>query len=178
MTASEEQEVNLKQHDRRGWLFLITALIIAIDRWTKIWVEHHIGDGDSIPVLPHYFYISHVLNPGAAFSLFSDSATPERTRWMLTAFSLVAAIIVLGLILKMGRRFTLTTIALALILGGAIGNAWDRIHTGVVTDFLEVFLRLGHWSYHWPDFNVADSAIVCGGILILLDALLPQKRSS
>ena len=115
------------------------------------------------------------LNPGAAFSLFVDSPSPNRTRWLLTSFSIVAVIIVLVLILKMGRRFTATTIALALILGGAIGNVWDRIHYGVVTDFLEVFLRWGHWSYHWPDFNVADSAIVCGGILIVLDALLPKR---
>lgn len=164
--------------DRRGWLLAISALIIALDRVTKIWVQHHVTVGDEITIIPRYFYISHVLNPGAAFSLFSESATPGRTRWLLTAFSLVTAIIVLAMILRIGRRFTLTTIALALILGGAIGNAWDRIHTGVVTDFLEVFLRLGHWSYHWPDFNVADSAIVCGGILILLDALLPQKQSS
>ncbi|WP_158750347.1 signal peptidase II [Acidobacterium sp. S8] len=168
----------MKQHDRRGWLLIISALIIAFDRWTKILVERHIADGDSIPVIPHYFYISHVLNPGAAFSLFSESATPGRTRWILTAFSIMAVIIVLGMILKIGKRFTVTTIALALILGGALGNVWDRIRFGVVTDFLEVFIRFGHWSYHWPDFNVADSAIVCGGILILLDALLPQKQSS
>jgi signal peptidase II len=167
----------LKQ-DRRGWLLVIAALIIALDRWTKIWVQHHIADGDEIPVIKGYFYISHVLNPGAAFSLFSDSATPGRTRWMLTIFSMVAVAIVFGLILKIGRRFTTTTIALALILGGALGNVWDRIHYGVVTDFLEVFLRWGHWSYHWPDFNIADSAIVCGGVLIMLDALLPRKSAS
>jgi len=167
----------LKQ-DRRGWLLAIAALIIALDRWTKIWVTHHIAEGDEITIIPHYFSISHVLNPGAAFSLFSDSATPGRTRWLLTAFSILAAVIVFGLILKLGRRFTLTNIALALILGGALGNVWDRIRYGVVTDFLEVFLRWGHWSYHWPDFNIADSAIVCGGILIMLDALMPRKSPS
>jgi signal peptidase II len=164
--------------DRRGWLLAFSALIIVLDRWTKIWVQHHLGDGDEIAVIPRYFYISHVLNPGAAFSLFSDSATPGRTRWLLTGFSIVAVIIVFALILKIGRPFTATNIALALILGGALGNVWDRIRYGVVTDFLEVFLRWGHWSYHWPDFNVADSAIVCGGILIMLDALLPKKSQS
>jgi len=164
--------------DRRGLLLAITALIIALDRWTKIWVQHHIAEGDEIPIIPRYFYISHVLNPGAAFSLFTDSPSPARTRWLLTAFSLLAAIVVLGLIFKIGRRFTATTIALALILGGALGNVWDRIRYGVVTDFLEVFLRWGHWSYHWPDFNIADSAIVCGGILIMLDALFTKKTPS
>jgi signal peptidase II len=167
----------LKQ-DRRGWLLAIAAFIIALDRWTKHWVEHHIADGDAITVIPRYFRITHVLNPGAAFSLFSDSATPGRTRWLLTIFSLIAALVVFVFILKAGRRFTVTTIALALVLGGALGNVWDRIRSGVVTDFLEVQLRWGHWSYHWPDFNVADSAIVCGAILILLDALFAKKASS
>jgi signal peptidase II len=164
--------------DRRSRLFAISAIIIALDRWTKIWVQHHLAEGDEITVIKNYFYISHVLNPGAAFSLFVNSPSPNRTRWILTAFSIIAIVVVFGVILKIGRRFTPTTIALALILGGALGNVWDRIRYGVVTDFLEVFLRWGHWSYHWPDFNIADSAIVCGAILILLDALLPKKSVS
>ncbi|HLH34143.1 MAG TPA: signal peptidase II [Alloacidobacterium sp.] len=164
--------------DRRSRLFAISAIIIALDRWTKIWVQHHLAEGDEITVVKNYFYISHVLNPGAAFSLFVNSPSPNRTRWILTAFSIIAIVVVFGVILKIGRRFTPTTIALALILGGALGNVWDRIRYGVVTDFLEVFLRWGHWSYHWPDFNIADSAIVCGAILILLDALLPKKSVS
>jgi signal peptidase II len=167
----------LKQ-DRRGWLLAISALIIALDRVTKIWVQHHVAEGDEITIIPRYFSISHVLNPGAAFSLFTNSPSPARTRWMLTIFSVIAILIVFGLILKVGRRFTAAGIALALILGGALGNVWDRIRYGVVTDFLEVFLRWGHWSYHWPDFNVADSAIVCGGILLLLDAFLSKKPTS
>jgi signal peptidase II len=167
----------LKQ-DRRGWLLAISALIIAFDRVTKIWVQHHVAEGDEITIIPRYFSISHVLNPGAAFSLFTNSPSPARTRWMLTIFSVIAILIVFGLILKMGRRFTAAGIALALILGGALGNVWDRVRYGVVTDFLEVFLRWGHWSYHWPDFNVADSAIVCGGILLLLDAFLSKKSTS
>lgn len=168
----------MNRHDRRGWLLLISALIIAFDRWTKIWVEHHVTEGDAITLIPRYFSITHVLNPGAAFSLFTNTSTPGRTRWMLTWFSIIAAVIVFVLLLKIGRRFTATTIALALILGGAIGNVWDRVCHGVVTDFLEVYLRFGSWSYHWPDFNVADSAIVCGGILILLDSIFAEKTAS
>jgi signal peptidase II len=161
--------------DRRGWLLLISALIIALDRWTKTWVEHHVAEGDAITVIPRYFSITHVLNPGAAFSLFTNTSTPGRTRWMLTWFSILAAVIVVALLLKIGKHFTATSVALALILGGALGNVWDRVQSGVVTDFLEVYLRWGNWSYHWPDFNIADSAIVCGGILILLDAFFAKK---
>jgi signal peptidase II len=106
--------------------------------------------------------------------MFTESARPELTRWILTGFSLVAAAIVLFVILRFGRRLTPTTIALALILGGTIGNVWDRLRFGLVTDFLEVHIV----HYHWPDFNVADSAIVVGGILLVLDALRSSSEPS
>lgn len=155
------------QPDRRPWLLLLSAVILLLDRLTKYWVVRHIPEGDAIVVIRHVFRITHVLNPGAAFSMFTDSSRPGLTHWLLTGFSLVAAVVVVVVILWIGRRFTPTTIALALILGGTIGNVWDRIRFGVVTDFLEVHIV----HYHWPDFNVADSAIVIGGILLVLDAL-------
>ena len=122
-------------------------------------------------MIPRVFRISHVLNEGAAFSLFADSLSPERVRWMLVAFSAFAALAVLVILAKMGRKLTLTTLALALILGGAIGNLYDRVRFASVVDFLEVHIM----AYHWPDFNVADSAIVCGGILLMLDAFRSTK---
>ena len=153
--------------DRRPLLLLLSALIVFLDRLTKAWVGRHIPEGDAIVVVPHIFRITHVLNPGAAFSLFTDSARPALTHWLLTGFSLIAAVVVLAVLLRIGRRFTATTVALALILGGTIGNVWDRIRYGMVTDFLEVHIV----HYHWPDFNLADSAIVVGGILLVLDAI-------
>jgi signal peptidase II len=153
--------------DRRPWLLLLSALILLLDRLTKYWVSRHIPEGDAIVVIRHVFRISHVRNPGAAFSMFTETARPSLTHWMLTIFSLIAAAIVLFVILRFGRRITPTMIALALILGGAVGNAWDRLRYGMVTDFLEVHIV----HYHFPDFNVADSAIVIGGILLVLDAL-------
>jgi signal peptidase II len=154
-------------HDRRPWLFLITACLVALDRITKAWIVAHIRIGDRIRVIPHVFWLSHVQNPGAAFSLFVDSPRPTLTHWLLVGFSLAAALVVFVLLLRLGRRFTPTTMALALILGGTIGNVWDRLRFGMVTDFLA--FRIVH--YHWPDFNVADSCIVIGGILLVLDAL-------
>lgn len=159
--------------DWRGWLLALSALIIALDRYTKHWVSHHIAEGNVIVVIPRVFAISHVLNPGAAFSLFVNSPDPNRTRWMLTGFSVLAAVIVLVILLRIGRRLSLTAVALALVLGGAIGNAWDRIVYGTVVDFLQVHIV----HYHWPDFNVADSAIVIGGILLLIDSLRPRHES-
>jgi len=154
--------------DWRPWLLGISALIILLDRITKHWVSGHLREGDAITVIPRVFRISHVENPGAAFSLFVDSPRPDFTRWMLIVFSLLAAIVVTIVLARIGRRFSLTALSMALVLGGAIGNVWDRIHSGTVVDFLEVHIV----HYHWPDFNLADSAIVIGGILLLLDSLL------
>jgi signal peptidase II len=157
--------MNQTTRDWRTPLLAISAAIIALDRFTKMWVAKHVIEGDGIVIIPHVFRITHVLNGGAAFSLFNN-APVERTRWLLTAVSILAAVAVFIAILRMGKRFSATTLALALILGGALGNAWDRIQYKMVTDFLEVYIV----HYHWPDFNVADSAIVCGGILLFLGA--------
>jgi signal peptidase II len=163
--------VSERRASRLPWLLLISIVVIALDRWSKVWVTRHIELGSAIPVIPKVFRITHVLNDGAAFSLFADSASPEHVRWVLIGFSTLAALAVLIALIKMGSRFTLVTVALALVLGGAIGNAYDRIRYASVVDFLEVHIV----HYHWPDFNVADSSIVVGACLLLLDALWPRK---
>ncbi len=157
---------------RLPWLLLISAAIFSADRWTKTWVADHIAIGSAIPVLPGMLRITHWLNEGAAFSLFADTASPHTVRVALIVFTCVAAVAVLIAMVRMGNRITLTTIALALILGGALGNVHDRIEYGSVVDFIEVHI----FSYHWPDFNVADSAIVTGACLLLLDSLLPKRE--
>lgn len=157
---------------RLPWLLLISALVILLDRLTKSLVAARVPMGDAIPVIPHVLRITHWLNEGAAFSLFADSASPATVRWVLISFSLLAALVVLIAMIRLGHSFTLTTIALALILAGALGNVHDRIVYGSVVDFIEVHI----FSYHWPDFNVADSSIVTGACLLLLDSLFPKKH--
>ncbi len=157
---------------RLPWLLLISAAVIIADRITKTWVGGHIRIGEVIPVVPHFLGISHWLNEGAAFSLFADSTSPDKVRWGLIAFTLIAAVAVFGALIRLGSGITLTTVALALILGGAIGNVHDRIAYGSVVDFIEVHI----FSYQWPDFNVADSSIVVGACLLLLDSLRPRKQ--
>lgn len=166
--------IHSRPRDWRLPLLALSALVILFDRLTKIWVTQHIELGQAIPVIPRVFRITHVLNSGAAFSLFADSLSPERVRLMLIAFSVVAAVAVFAVLLKMGHQFTLTTVSLALILGGAIGNLYDRLRFASVVDFLEVYIL----SYHWPDFNLADSAIVVGAILLMLDAFRGTKPAS
>jgi signal peptidase II len=158
----------------RSWLILLSVAVVILDRVTKWLVVKHIELGDAVTVIPHVFRISHVENQGAAFSLFNNSGSPARVRWMLLVFSLVAAIIVFVLLIKLGRRITASSLALALILGGALGNAYDRWRFGYVIDFLEVHIV----HYHWPDFNIADSSIVIGGLLLLLDALRSQETGT
>ena len=159
--------------DRRPLLLAVTALIVLLDRLTKAWIVRHIPEGDTIAVWDHIFRLSHVRNPGAAFSLFTDSTNPTLTHKLLVGFSILAAAVILVILLAIGRRLTGTTLALALILGGTIGNLWDRLRYGMVTDFLEVHIV----HYHWPDFNLADSCIVIGGILLVLDAMRPRHPS-
>lgn len=156
---------------RLPWLLLISAAVIFLDRATKSLVEAHIPLGGAIPVIPHMLRISHWMNSGAAFSLFASSGSPHLVRWALVGVSLAAALIVLILLIRLAERFTATTVALALILAGALGNAHDRILYGSVVDFIEVTI----YRYHWPDFNVADSAVVVGAILLLLDTMTPHE---
>ena len=159
---------------RLPWLLGLSALDILADRLTKEWVELHIPLGGAIPVIHRVLRITHWTNEGAAFSLFAQSASPQLVRWTLVSFSLVAALAVLIALVRLGDKFTMTTIALALIFAGALGNVHDRILYGSVVDFIEVHI----FSYHWPDFNVADLSIVTGACLLLLDSLVPRKETA
>ncbi|MGA3069932.1 MAG: signal peptidase II [Terracidiphilus sp.] len=159
---------------RLPWLLGISALIILADRLTKTWVATHIRMGGIIPVIPRVLGISHWTNEGAAFSLFADTASPHLVRRFLIGFTLLAALAVLIALVRLGDRFTLTTFALALILAGALGNVHDRILYGSVVDFIQVHI----FSYHWPDFNIADSSVVTGACLLLLDSLRPHKTAA
>lgn len=158
--------------DRRPVLFLLAALVVVADRCSKLWIVHHINPGYAITIIPGVFRLTHVLNTGAAFSLF-DSASPILVRNSLVAFSILAVIIVLAMLWRTGRELSVTGIALALILGGAIGNLYDRLRFSHVVDFLEVHIV----HYHWPDFNIADSCIVIGACLLLIEIFRPQPQS-
>jgi signal peptidase II len=161
------------RRDMRWLILAVAATIVFLDRVSKLWIIAHIQAGHAIVLIPKVFRLTHVLNTGAAFSMFEGSASPHLVRNALIGFSIAAVVVVLLLIWKMGHGISLTSIALALILGGAIGNLYDRIRFAYVVDFLEVHIV----HYHWPDFNVADSAIVVGACLLLLEMLRPQRSA-
>ena len=160
--------------DARPVAIAIALLVVLADRLSKLWVHAHVPMGGAIPVIPHVFRITHVLNTGAAFSLFEGVRSPDTVRLVLIGVACVEIAVVLGFLLKTGRRLGASTIAFALILGGALGNLYDRVRLRHVIDFLEVHLG----SYHWPDFNVADSCIVIGACLLMLEVLRPQPSST
>ena len=151
-------------------LHLLVALaVFAADQLTKWVIGSAIPLHDSWPVIPGFFRLTHVKNRGAAFGIFADSTSPMKIE-VLILLSVVALVVVLMLLWGQpgARRIGL---GLALILGGALGNLIDRLAHGSVVDFLEFYLR----GFHWPAFNVADSAIVMGAGLLVLDMLLTRS---
>ncbi len=151
---------------------LIALAVLVFDRLTKWLVVRNIALDDAVSIIPGLFRLTHLENTGAAFSLFAESPSPFKTV-LLVAIS-VAALIIVALLLWMRRRdFNTTTLALSLIMGGALGNLWDRLMEGKVTDFLDFYIG----AHHWPPFNVADSAIVVGALLLLVRALRKEKSA-
>jgi signal peptidase II len=146
--------------------FFIALLVVLVDRWTKRLVAAHIRMYGHIQIIPRFFQITHTENTGAAFSLFADSPSHWKTGFLI-AFSLIAMMVVSALLWKQEHPLTLSGLALSLILGGAIGNLWDRVASGRVVDFLLFYIR----QYEWPVFNLADSAIVIGASLLVLEIL-------
>lgn len=157
----------------RKYHIMIAALIALSDRATKWLVSQNITLHDSIDVIPGMFRLTHVQNQGAAFGLFSDSPSEWRVA-MLIMFSFAALAVVSALLWKNGNALNATAIALSLVFGGALGNLWDRVMSGRVVDFLDFYLG----SHHWPAFNIADSAIVIGALLLLSEIFLtpPEEK--
>ena len=146
--------------------FILALLVVLADRWTKRLVAARIVMYTHIQIIPGFFRITHTENTGAAFSLFADSPSHLKTV-LLIGFSMIAMVIVSVLLWKQVRALTITGIALSLILGGAVGNLWDRVASGRVVDFLLFYVK----QYQWPVFNLADSAIVVGASLLVLEIL-------
>ena len=150
----------------------IASIVIAVvvfvgDQATKALVVRRIPSNVVIPVLPGCFNLTHTTNTGAAFGLFSESPPPGKTA-LLIAVSLLLLMSVVWIVWRSQRLRWQTSVGLALILGGALSNLFDRIRLGRVVDFLDFYFR----SYHWATFNLADSAIVAGAGLLLLQVLL------
>jgi signal peptidase II len=157
----------------RVFAFIIALIIAAADHLTKVIIQHSMNSFDSVPVIPGLLRIVHTENPGAAFGVLAEG-NPILRSVVLIGVSSVVLCFVLSALWSRNSSYTAlpTRFGLGLILGGAIGNLYDRIAHGTVTDFIEVF----HGSWSFPAFNVADSAISIGAALILLEMLWSSRK--
>jgi signal peptidase II len=151
------------------WL-LIAAVIIGLDQLTKQWILDHYQLGDST-YITSFFKIVRVHNPGAAFSFLAGASGWQREFFI--AVAAVAAIVITYLLVKHGQQ-KLFSLSLAMILGGALGNVIDRFLHGYVVDFLDFHYK-NQW--HWPAFNLADSAIVGGAALLIIDEIIRMRKA-
>ncbi len=147
------------------YLALIAAVVV-LDQLTKALVVRSIGLHDYVPLVDGLLSLSHVRNHGAAFGLLSDWNLPYQSL-LLSALSLAALAAIATYFVRLPPAARLPRLALALVLGGAVGNVVDRLRLGYVVDFVHVYWR----EYQWPDFNVADSAITVGVALLVIDIL-------
>ena len=154
----------------RSFYLLIALIVVALDRLAKRAVAQRIALYAHIQVIPGFFRLTHTENTGAAFSMFADSPAPWKTA-MLVGFSMLALVVVSVLLWKNNPAHAVTGVGLSLIMGGALGNLWDRLTSGRVVDFLLFYVK----QYQWPVFNLADSAIVVGAGLLIIEILFAKS---
>ena len=160
----------MSKNSARVFYLLIVLVVIVLDRWTKRLVARRISLYTHIQIIPGFFRLTHTENTGAAFSMFADSPAPWKTA-LLIGFSVVALVVVSVLLWKNHPSHAVSGVGLALIMGGALGNLWDRLASGRVVDFLLFYVR----HYQWPVFNLADSAIVVGAGLLVVEILFHKS---
>ncbi len=147
----------------------LSAVVIGVDQASKQLALVRLHLHEVVSILP-FFNLRLVYNPGAAFSFLSTASGWQR--WFLTALALTISVVLMFWLARTQRTQTLLALALALILGGALGNVIDRIAYGYVIDFIDLYYR----DWHWPAFNVADAAITLGVSLLLIDGLRKPAR--
>lgn len=153
------------------YYFLIAGLVVILDQLTKLWVVNNFQLYESKAVIPGVANLVYVTNTGAAFSLFADVESP----WRHYFFLAVGGAALIGLTIAYFRYYRTTVLygaALALIAGGAAGNLLDRLRYGSVVDFIDIYVG----TYHWPAFNIADSAICVGAGLFIVTNILEARE--
>lgn len=152
-------------------LFSIVIVIVLIcDQATKAVILSSMPVGESVPVIPGFFNIAHVRNPGAAFGFLAEAAPAFRYAFFVS-ISIIAVLLILYYVKNTEEQDRFVTLALSLILAGALGNLIDRLRFGEVIDFLDMYIG----RHHWPAFNVADSSITVGAVLLIWQMLFKRK---
>lgn len=154
---------------RRLLPFLLSAALFVVDRLSKVWIDRNIGAFDTWAIIPGFFNIIHAENRGMAFSLMADWTSAWRGLFLIGVSS---AVLIFVVVMLWQAKTLLQRSALTLVLGGAAGNLYDRVVRGSVTDFLDVYVG----DYHWPTFNVADSAITVGALLLVSELIWSRGK--
>lgn len=152
------------------WLWL-SFLALILDQASKLAVASSMRLYESIQITP-FFNLTYVHNTGAAFSFLSEAGGWQR--WLFAALAFIISVVIAAWLARLKKHETLLAVSLALVLGGAVGNLIDRLAYGYVIDFLDVYYR----DWHWPAFNIADSAITLGVALMLLESFGLGKPKS
>lgn len=166
------ERISLKRVKQTGLLWLwLTIFVIVLDQITKVLALYYLFPYEPIPIFP-CFNFTLAFNMGAAFSFLSNAGGWQR--WVLTLIAMGVSLSLVVWLYRAPRQHSLQNCAIALILGGALGNLWDRISLGYVIDFLDFYI--GTW--HWPAFNIADTAISTGAFLLILSIFSRKNLSS
>ena len=160
----------------RWWPWVLAIAVVVVDRVTKLAIIAAIPYGThGIPVVPGLM-LTHVHNRGIAFGLFNDSGAIAR--WVLPMMVVLSVVIIAWLAMRHSAGSRVVSVSFGLILGGAIGNLWDRLQYGWVVDFIHVWVLVGNRRWSWPDFNVADSAITVGATLLIIHELFFARNDT
>lgn len=166
------RDTTQQQQSASGLKFLwLTLVLIVIDQLTKQWVIRVFDLYESIEIMP-YLNFTYVRNFGAAFSFLSEQGGWQR--WLFTLLAITISVVLVIWLRRNPVHLWRQNLAFSLILAGAIGNVIDRLIYGYVIDFIDVYVN----QWHWPAFNVADSAITIGAILMLVEAVFEPRRES
>ncbi len=164
----------MKLNIKNAYWLLLSVFAFVLDQWTKQLTTAHFEYREVLPIFAlgdGGFNLTLAHNYGASFSFLAD-----QSGWQRWLFAGIASVVGVGLVvwlLRLPKSSVLLSLALALLIGGAFGNLYDRLVHGFVIDFLDVF----YGAYHWPAFNIADSAICAGAALLLLESFLPSKKA-
>jgi len=168
-----ESEIDRQADIKLPWLFLIAAIVLILDQWTKWIAVSELKYGQTIEVIDGLFNFTLVYNPGAAFGMFAELPEPYR-QIVLGVVSFLALCVVFWYLRGEARGDRFSQVALMGILGGAIGNIIDRFRFDAVVDFLDFYYQ----DYHWPAFNIADSAISVGVTVLVLRMLISGDKKA
>lgn len=153
---------------------ILTVVVFILDQLSKVWITANFRLHEQSQIFS-WFNLTFACNEGAAFSFLSQAGGWQR--WAFAGFSAIVSLIILVWLIKLPRNKTWLAVALALILGGALGNLWDRVVIGCVVDFIQVYLSFIPLRIFnpWPSFNIADSAIFIGAGIYILDTFFEEK---